>query len=85
MIEVLDRHKFSLIFLDLMLPGLTGAEVLHHLKAIKSDAVVTIVSGYGESPVATEAMSLGPTFFIHKPFEVSAIHDILDLTVKLKD
>ena len=84
-VEMLDKEKFSLIFLDLMLPKLSGLEVLRHLKAIKSDAVVTIVSGYGESPVATEAMSLGPTFFIHKPFEVSAIHDILDLTVKLKD
>lgn len=83
-IEVLDRHKFSLIFLDLMLPGLTGAEVLRHLKAIKSDAVVTIVSGYGEGPVATEAMTLGPTFFLNKPFEASAIRNILDLTVKLK-
>jgi excisionase family DNA binding protein len=83
-VEVLDRQQFSLIFLDLMLPGLSGAEVLRHLKAIKSDAVVTIVSGYGESPVATEAMSLGPTFFVRKPFKVSAIRDILGLTLKLK-
>ena len=82
--EVLDRQKFSLIFLDLILPGLSGAEVLRHLKAIKSAAVVAIVSGYGESPVATEAMTLGPTFFVRKPFKVSAIRDILDLTVKLK-
>jgi excisionase family DNA binding protein len=83
-VEVLDRQKFSLIFLDLILPGLSGAEVLRHIKAIKSDAVVAIVSGYGESPIATEAMSLGPTFFVRKPFKVSAIRDILDLTVKLK-
>ena len=83
-LEVLDRQKVSLIFLDLILPGLSGAEVLRHLKAIKSDAVVTIVSGCGESPIATEAMTLGPTFFVHKPFDVSAIRDILDLTVKLK-
>ena len=83
-VEVLDRQKVSLIFLDLILPGLSGAEVLRHLKAIKSDAVVAIVSGHGESPVATEAMSLGPTFFVQKPFEVSAIRDIIDLTVKLK-
>jgi len=83
-VEVLDKQKVSLIFLDLILPGLSGAEVLRHLKAIKSDAVVTIVSGHGESPVATEAMTLGPTFFVHKPFELSAIRDILDLTVKLK-
>jgi excisionase family DNA binding protein len=83
-VEVLDRQKFSLIFLDLILPGLSGAEVLRHIKDIKSDAVVAIVSGHDESPVATEAMSLGPTFFVRKPFKVSAIRDILDLTVKLK-
>ena len=83
-VEVLDKQKVSLVFLDLILPGLSGAEVLRHLKAIKSHAIVAIVSGHGESPVATEAMSLGPTFFVRKPFEVSAIRDILDLTVKLK-
>jgi excisionase family DNA binding protein len=83
-VEVLDRQKFSLIFLDLVLPGLSGVDVLRHMKAIKSDAIVTIVSGYGESPIATEAMTLNPTFFIHKPFEVSAIRDILDLAGKLK-
>ena len=83
-VEMLNRQKFSLIFLDLILPGLSGLEVLRHLKAIKSDAIVTIVSGHGESPVATETMTLGPTFFIHKPFDVSAIRDILDLTVKLR-
>jgi len=83
-VEVLDRQQVSLIFLDLILPGLSGVEVLRYLKAIKSTAVVTIVSGYGESTVATEAMTLGPTFFVRKPFEVSAIRDILDLTVKLK-
>jgi excisionase family DNA binding protein len=82
--EVLDRQKVSLIFLDLILPGLSGAEVLRHIKDIKSDAVVTIISGYGESPIAAEAMALGPMFFVRKPFEVSAIRDILDLTVKLK-
>jgi excisionase family DNA binding protein len=83
-VEVLDKQKFSLIFLDLVLPGLSGTEVLRHLKDIKSDAIVTIVSGYGESPIATEAMTLGPTFFVRKPFDVSAIRDILGLTVKLK-
>jgi len=83
-VEVLDRQKFSLIFLDLVLPGFSGVDVLRHMKAIKSDAIVTIVSGYGESPIATEAMTLNPTFFIHKPFEVSSIRDILDLAVKLK-
>jgi excisionase family DNA binding protein len=83
-VEVLDKQKFSLIFLDLILPGLSGLEVLHHVKDIKSDAIVAIVSGHGESPVATETMTLGPTFFIHKPFEISAIRDILDLTVKLR-
>jgi len=83
-IEILDRQRFALIFLDLVLPGVSGVEVLRHLKAIKSDAIITIISGYGDSPIATEAMSLGPMFFVKKPFDVSAVRDILELTVKLK-
>jgi excisionase family DNA binding protein len=83
-VEAVNRKSFSLVFLDLVLPGLSGVKVLNHLKAIKSDAVVTVVSGYGETPIATEAMSLGPMFFVNKPFEVSTIHDIIDLTGKLR-
>ena len=83
-IEAISKQKFSLIFLDLVLPGLNGVTILRHLKTIRSDAVVTIVSGHGESPIATEAMSLGPTFFINKPFEVSTINNIIDLAIKLK-
>lgn len=83
-LEELKKHEFNLIFLDLVLPGLSGVEVLQHVKASEMEPVVTVITGYGNTPISIEAMNLGPTFFIRKPFEINDILNILDLTMRLR-
>lgn len=83
-LEELKEHEFDLIFMDLVLPGLSGVEVLRQVKSSERQPVVTIITGYGGTPIAMEAMSLGPTFFIRKPFEVNDILSILSLTMRLR-
>lgn len=83
-LKELEKQEFELIFLDLVLPGLSGVEVLRQVKASESSAVVTVITGDGDTPIAVEAMSLGPMFFIRKPFEVKDILEILNLTMRLK-
>jgi excisionase family DNA binding protein len=82
-LEELKKHEFNLIFLDLMLPGLSGVEVLRHVKASEMEPVVTVITGYGDTPISIDAMNLSPTFFIRKPFEMNDILNILDLTMRL--
>ncbi|MFQ5987538.1 MAG: response regulator, partial [Dehalococcoidia bacterium] len=79
--EVGKRH-FDLIFLDLVLPGITGVEALSRIKGKDKKAVVTIITGYGDDPIALEAMSLGPLFLIRKPFRIEDIVEVLSILVK---
>jgi len=83
-LEELKKHEFNLIFLDLVLPGLSGVEVLRHVKASEMEPVVAVITGYGNTLISIEAMNLGPTFFIRKPFEMNDILNILDLTMRLR-
>ncbi len=83
-LEELKKQDFNLIFLDLVLPGLSGVEVLRHVKASEMEPVVTVITGYGDTPISIEAMNLGPTFFIRKPFKMNDILNILDLTMRLR-
>lgn len=80
-LEEAGKQRFDLIFLDLILPGLSGVEVLKELKARGNKATVAIVTGYGDDPVAMEAVSLGPLVLIRKPFRVSDIVEVLRLAV----
>lgn len=78
--EVESRH-FDLIFLDLVLPGMSGVDVLRAIKAKSERTVVAVLTGYGDAPVALQAMALGPMFFIRKPFGLAGILEVIDTVV----
>jgi DNA-binding NtrC family response regulator len=67
---------FDLVVTDMVMPGLSGMELLERIKAQKSDIPVLLMSGKGSIPVAVKAMRLGAEDFIEKPLidpEVLAI------------
>jgi len=78
--ELESRH-FHLIFLDLVLPGMSGVDVLRAIKGKSDKTVVAVLTGYGDAPVALQAMALGPMFFIRKPFGMAGIIEVIDTVV----
>ncbi len=81
--QVEGRH-FDLIFLDLVLPGISGAEALAAIKGKDKKAVVAIVTGYGDDPIALEAMSMGPLLLIRKPFKPGDIREVLNVVIRAR-
>jgi DNA-binding NtrC family response regulator len=81
--EVAKQH-FDLVFLDLVLPGMSGVETLSAIKEKDKKAVVVIVTGYGDDPMALNAMSLGPLFLVRKPFRVGDIVEVLNAVIKVR-
>ena len=77
-----NRRHFDLIFLDLVLPDKSGVEALAEIKAKDKKAVVVIVTGYGDDPIAMEAMALGPLLLIRKPFKVEDIVEVLNVVIR---
>ena len=59
----------ELILLDIMMPDMDGLETLRRLKTLDSDLSVVMVSVVGRAPTIVEAMRLGASDFINKPFE----------------
>ena len=78
----MEEKQFPLIFLDLVLPGMGGVEVFRAIKEKDAQTAVVIITGYGDAPVALEALSLGPIFLIRKPFEVADLMRVLDIVMK---
>ena len=73
----LEKHQFAMIFLDLVLPGSSGVDVLRAIKAKDRIAKAAVVIAYGEDSVAAEAVSVRPFIFIRKPFAVTDIIKVL--------
>jgi DNA-binding NtrC family response regulator len=70
--EALDLFRqapFDLVLTDLMMPGLTGAELLVEVKKIKPEAAVVVLTGFGSVHSAVQCMQDGASHFLTKPFE----------------
>lgn len=76
-IGVFEQGNFGLVFLDIILPGISGTEVFKHIKATAPATPVVIITGYEKSQQTLEALSLGPLILIRKPFQVADIRQLL--------
>ncbi len=62
------RGEIDVVLLDLMMPGLSGMEVLEQSLQTDPDLLVIVITGYATVESAVEAMKKGAYDFIAKPF-----------------
>lgn len=67
-LEKLKSDTFNLIITDLMLPFVTGLEILSYAKSNLPELPVAILSGADEEGTIMEAFKMGADDFITKPF-----------------
>ncbi|HSB05325.1 MAG TPA: response regulator [Thermodesulfobacteriota bacterium] len=61
-------EEIDVILLDLMMPGMSGMEVLDQIQRIDPNLLVIVITGYATVESAVEAMKKGAYDFIPKPF-----------------
>jgi len=78
-LEQLEKDStFHLIFLDLMMPRMTGEEVLHEIKDLYDKPSVIMMSGYGKGSTTTNMLALGADKYIAKPFDLDELEADID-------
>ena len=75
----LEQWKPDIVVLDILMPGMSGTEVLRRIKRQFPDLPVILLSGHGSVRDAIEGMKHGAVDFLMKPV------DINELTAKLRD
>ncbi|MEO8053761.1 MAG: sigma-54 dependent transcriptional regulator [Acidobacteriota bacterium] len=76
----LDRAIFTdydVIFSDLMLPGLSGIDLLFEVRRKAASVPFVIISGQAGVSDAIEAMKAGATDFLVKPFRIQSLLDVV--------
>jgi excisionase family DNA binding protein len=83
-LDEIEKQHFDLIFLDLLLPGISGIQLLEKIKDKDKESVVVIITAFADEPAALKAMSLGPLLLIRKPFREKDITEVLSIVMKGK-
>jgi len=68
-LALLEREEVDLVLLDLMLPGLSGMEVLRQAREQDPDLVVVVITAFSSIEGAIDAMKKGAFHYIPKPFK----------------
>lgn len=63
-----EEKKYDLIITDLMMPGISGLDLLKNLKDRKSNAKVIMVTGYPTIKTAVQSVKMGAFDYLPKPF-----------------
>ncbi len=72
-LELLENFRPHLVLLDLVLPGISGIEVLKKIKDVDREIIVIMMSAYEILEKAVEAMKLGAYDYLLKPFKLSEL------------
>ena len=71
------QTEFRLVISDITMPGMSGLEMVPHLKQISPDTVVIMISGLQTVESAIEAMRLGAFDYVMKPFDLRQVEAVV--------
>jgi two-component system, NtrC family, response regulator HydG len=72
-LEALRRGQVAVLVTDLMMPGMSGEDLLRAARTVSPDTEVVLMTAYGTVETAVSAMKLGAYDFITKPVKRHAI------------
>jgi excisionase family DNA binding protein len=72
-LERLRLYPYDLLIADLKMPGIDGLSVIREAKRLKVDLPVIIITGYSTETAAIEAVNLGVSGYLTKPFRVPQV------------
>jgi excisionase family DNA binding protein len=72
-LERLRMIPYDLLITDLKMPGVDGLAVIREARRLKADIPVIIITGFSTEASAIEAVNLGVSGYLTKPFRVPRV------------
>lgn len=76
-IKQLSQKLYDLVITDISLPGISGIEVLRRVKENSPETSVIMITAYASTESAIEALKIGASDYIVKPFNIEEIKIII--------
>ena len=71
--DILTKKSFDMVISDLQMPNMTGIELLRHVKESYPDLVFMMITAFGTTETAVEAMKFGAYDYLTKPFKIDEV------------
>jgi putative two-component system response regulator len=88
-LELLDSGDFDLVVSDVIMPGLSGLELLQRVQAQRASLPVVLVTGAGTYETLSQALTRGAAGLVTKPFAhadlQSAVADAIERASRSRD
>jgi DNA-binding response OmpR family regulator len=78
----LKSHHYDVALLDIMLPGTSGIRLLTAFKAISRNIKILMITAVNDLETAIQAMKLGASDYIVKPFTIDKLNDDIDAALR---
>ncbi|MCK4620828.1 MAG: EAL domain-containing protein [Desulfuromonadales bacterium] len=79
------KGRHDLVLLDVMLPGMSGPEILERILRIEPQQPVVIMTAHSSMEMAEELMTKGAVDFISKPFRAEQLRQVCELASRRED
>src|SRR5215813_10397025 len=76
-LKLIPRTKPDLVLMDIRMGGINGLETLRRIRQMDSRLLVILMTAYGTTQTAIEAMKLGAYDYLLKPFDVPKLKEIV--------
>src|SRR4051812_3973845 len=77
-LQLASLREFDVVILDMVMPGLSGIQVLEQLKLTHPESEVILLTGRGTIETAVQAMKLGAYDFLSKPFPLAELELLIE-------
>lgn len=81
-IEKIKSDTFDVALVDLVMPDMDGMFVLNEIKTSNPGTHIIMITGFGTIESAVEAMKVGATDYISKPFKKNEIENLVRRTLE---
>jgi two-component system response regulator HydG len=81
-LKKLAETPFDLLFVDIKMPGMDGIELLAAVKETYPETMVIIITAYGSIESAVQAMKIGATDYLLKPFKPDQLSLVMEKVIQ---
>ena len=72
-LKALESQNFDIVLCDVIMPNVSGLAILGKARELHKAALIIMMSGYADLPMAREALNLGANDFLIKPFSLLTV------------
>jgi len=84
-LTLLQDNEFQLVISDITMPGMSGLEMIPHVKTNSPDTVVVMISGMQTVESAIGALRLGAFDYLMKPFDLRQVEAVVKRALEHHD